>query len=85
MRLAKGAALKDRHMTTFLPGHNSRWSRARLPEIRADYSGQLIREEDSPDWGDHLGPLCAYHEAHYHVVKTFENGEQIWERQEAER
>jgi hypothetical protein len=85
MRLAKGAALKDRHVTTFLPGHDSRWSRARLPEIRVDYSGQLIREEDSADRGDHLGPLRAYFGAHYHVVKTFENGEQIWERQEAER
>jgi len=85
MRLAKGAALNDRHMTTFLPAHKSRWSRARLPEIRADHSGRLIREEDSPDWGDHLGPLRAYLGAHYHVVKTFENGEQIWKRREGGR
>jgi hypothetical protein len=35
------------------------------------------------DWGDHLKPLRAYLGAHYRVVKTFENGEQIWERQEA--
>jgi len=37
------------------------------------------------DWGDHLAPLRAYLDTHYQRVKTFPNGEQIWERQEAER
>ena len=35
--------------------------------------------------GDHLAPLRAYLDTHYQRVKTFPNGEQIWERQEAER
>jgi len=30
--------------------------------------------------GDHLGPLRAYLHAHYHVVKTFSDWDQIWER-----
>ena len=37
------------------------------------------------DWGDHLAPLRAYVATHYQWVKTFPNGEQVWERQEAER
>jgi hypothetical protein len=37
------------------------------------------------DWGDHLAPLRAYLDTHYQRVKTFPNGEQFWERQEAER
>jgi hypothetical protein len=30
--------------------------------------------------GDHLHPLRAYLRSHYHVVKTFANGDQVWER-----
>jgi len=37
------------------------------------------------DWGDHLAPLRAYLDTHYQRVKTFPNGEQIWERREVER
>ncbi len=37
------------------------------------------------EWGDHLAPLRAYLDTHYQRVKTFPNGEQIWERQEANR
>jgi len=32
-----------------------------------------------PD-GNHLAPIRLYLEEHYHVAKTFENGDQIWER-----
>jgi len=30
--------------------------------------------------GDHLGPVRAYLRRHYHVVKTFTDGTQVWER-----
>jgi hypothetical protein len=30
--------------------------------------------------GDHLGPRRAYLHTHYRVVKTFANGDQVWER-----
>jgi len=30
--------------------------------------------------GDHLGPLRAYLEEHYHVAHVFSNGDKIWER-----
>jgi len=45
------------------------------------YSG-LDRERDAarhPE-GNHLAPIRLYLEEHYHVAKTFENGDQIWER-----
>jgi hypothetical protein len=29
--------------------------------------------------GDHLGPLRLYLRQHYHVAKTFSNGDAIWE------
>jgi hypothetical protein len=32
--------------------------------------------------GDHLGPLRAYVRAHYHVIKTFAGGDQVWKRNE---
>ena len=31
--------------------------------------------------GDHLGPLRSDLRAHYHVVKTFASGDQVWERE----
>ncbi len=41
---------------------------------------------DFPDqmrpWGYHLGPLRAYMGNHYHVVKTFGESVQIWERKD---
>jgi hypothetical protein len=43
---------------------------------------EMEPEPDFPEGpGNHLGPLRSYLHAHYHVVKTFYNGEdQIWER-----
>jgi hypothetical protein len=32
--------------------------------------------------GNHLGPLITYLETHYRVVKTFTNGDLVWERNE---
>ncbi len=36
--------------------------------------------EDLFDRGDHLGPLRAYLRHHYHIVKTFSDGDQVWEK-----
>jgi hypothetical protein len=40
-----------------------------------------IPHGDSSD-GDHLGPLRADLRAHYHVIRSFADGEQVWERKE---
>jgi len=34
---------------------------------------------------DHLHPLRAYLQSHYHVVKNFADGEQVWERNSLDR
>jgi len=34
----------------------------------------------NPSAGDHLGPLRTYLRAHYHVVRTFSDFDQLWER-----
>jgi hypothetical protein len=39
----------------------------------------LLEDENHPA-GDHLGPLRVYLRGHYRVVKTFDDGAQIWER-----
>ncbi len=39
-----------------------------------------LLQEDDPPAGDHLGPLRAYLRRSYRVVKTFEDGVQVWER-----
>ena len=39
-----------------------------------------LHDPRDPAGGDHLGPLRAYLRAHYHVAKSFANGEWIWER-----
>ena len=36
--------------------------------------------EDSRRAGDHVGPLRAYLRSAYHVVQTFPDGDQVWER-----
>jgi len=44
----------------------------------------LDREKDAalhPE-GNHLAPIRQYLHEHYHLAKTFENGDQIWERNE---
>jgi hypothetical protein len=42
----------------------------------------LDREKDASlhPQGNHLAPIRAYLRDHYHVAQTFENGDQIWER-----
>jgi hypothetical protein len=45
-----------------------------------NWSASMDRPEDPSDAGDHLGPLRAYLRAHYHVVHTFADGDQVWER-----
>ena len=32
--------------------------------------------------GDHLGPLRVFLRTHYQIVKTFADGDQVWERKE---
>ncbi len=46
------------------------------------WRSELDLPEDSTGAGDHLGPLRAYLHRHYHIVKTFPAGEQVWERNE---
>jgi hypothetical protein len=44
----------------------------------------LDREKDAalhPE-GNHLAPIRAYLHEHYHLAKTFTNGDQIWEREQ---
>ncbi len=38
-----------------------------------------LRDDRNPA-ADHLGPLRAYLRTHYHVVKTFADADQVWER-----
>ena len=44
------------------------------------WSSDLDSPESPAPAGDHLAPLRAYVCGHYHVVKNFEDFEQIWER-----
>jgi len=46
------------------------------------WSLDLDIPQDNSGAGDHLGPLRADLHTHYHVIKTFANGEQVWERNE---
>ena len=71
---------------------NSNWT---LPEYVGLAVEEVDRKEvkyilwprrlDGPDdpsrpWEDHLGPFRAYLGSHYRVVKTFSDGDQIWQR-----
>ncbi len=45
-----------------------------------NWSANLDHPEDPAGTGDHLGPLRSYVRSHYRVIKTFADGDQVWER-----